>query len=100
VIQRRPKARRAGRKGGASATAAGVCAALRRVLPDAPASAVVPSARLLEDLGLDSLKIAELSLALEDELGRPLFLGELFATAVNPERLRVADLIGFLDTQA
>ena len=41
---------------------------LRRRLDDVPE--IVPDARLQEDLTLDSLELAELSVLLEDNLGR------------------------------
>jgi acyl carrier protein len=78
------------------AVTAKVRKALRRVLPHLPLQALTPKARLLADLELDSLRVAELSLALEDELGYPVFLAELFANVDDPDELRLADLLAFV----
>ena len=49
---------------------------------------VAPKSKLAEDLGLDSLELAELSAVLEDELGR-----DPFSEGIVPDT--VADLLDF-----
>jgi acyl carrier protein len=71
--------------------------ALLRVLPKVPASKMTARAKLVSDLGVDSLKVAELSLALEDAFDRPVFLGDLFAQVEDPTRLTVGELAKWLE---
>jgi len=73
-----------------------VRAGLRRVLPHLPADALVPTARLMADLGVDSLKVAELSVALEEAFDRPIFLGDAFARVDDPSQLTVGRLAELL----
>jgi acyl carrier protein len=70
--------------------------ALRRVITHLPSSAFAPDASLVKDLGIDSLKVAELSIALEDAFDRPVFLAEVFARVEDPSTLTVAQLAGFV----
>ena len=70
--------------------------AVRKVRPDLPARAVTPGASLVADLGIDSLKLAELSVALEEVLGRPVFLGDVLADVADPAALTVAQLAAYL----
>ncbi len=70
--------------------------ALRSVLPRARKGPIRPGASLVRDLGLDSLKVAELSVALEEALDSPVFLGELFADVDDPRRLTVRMLAAYL----
>ena len=76
-----------------------VCAALRSVLPQLPEGALVPGARLMDDLGVDSLKVAELSVALEEAFGRPVFLGDVFARVDDPSQLTLAQLAALLSEE-
>jgi hypothetical protein len=78
------------------AALAKVRAALRSVLPQLPEGALAPSARLMEDLGVDSLKVAELSVALEEAFLRPVFLGDVFARVDDPSQLTVGQLAELL----
>jgi acyl carrier protein len=73
-----------------------VRAAVRSVLPQLPAEALTPGARLMDDLGVDSLKVAELSMALEEAYGRPVFLGDVFARVDDPSQLTLAQLAALL----
>lgn len=52
---------------------------------------VTPEARISDDLGLDSLELAELSAALEDELG-----SDPYSEGVIP--VTVGELIGFYES--
>jgi acyl carrier protein len=72
---------------------------LRSALPHLPARALRPDARLMGDLGVDSLKVAELSVAMESAFDRAIFLGDLFAEVDDPSQLTVADLAHYLARQ-
>jgi len=52
--------------------------------------------RILADLGLDSLKVVELTMLLEKQLGRPVFLPEWIASVEDPADLTVESLARFL----
>jgi acyl carrier protein len=54
--------------------------------------AVRPEASLVKDLGIDSLKFAELSLELEDAFGRPIYLGDVLSEIEDPATITVAQL--------
>lgn len=60
---------------------------------------VRPDLALVADLGFDSLRMATLALALEDEFGSTLLLNEWIARAEDPERLTVASLADFVERQ-
>ncbi len=74
-----------------------VKAAIAAVKPELDPLVVTPHARLVKDLGIDSLKLAELSLALEDVFEHPIHLGEVLADAEDPAEMTVADLAARLD---
>lgn len=57
---------------------------------------IKPGASILADLGLDSLKVVELTVLLEKELGRPVFLPEWIASVEDPADLTVDSLARFL----
>ena len=82
---------------GGTPALARVRAALRSVLPQLPPGALAPGARLMEDLGVDSLKVAELSVALEETFDRPVFLGDVFARVEDPSQLTVGQLAELLE---
>lgn len=88
----RPRHPKSPRSRGHDAMLARVRSALRKVLPRTSARAFQPAATLMGDLGIDSLKVAELSVALEGALGRPVFLGEVLADLEDPTRLTVGGL--------
>lgn len=50
---------------------------------------------LIQDMGVDSLKIAELSMDLEKRLGKSVFLPDLFISH-NPYELTVGTLVEFV----
>ena len=60
---------------------------------------IVPEASILSDLGMDSLKVVELTVLLEKKLGRPVFLPEWIASVDDPAELTVASLARFLADQ-
>ncbi len=70
--------------------------ALLDVLPDKTPRQLARNASLVRDLGVDSLKTAELSLSLERHFGRPIFVGELFADVDDPRTLTVGDVAELL----
>jgi acyl carrier protein len=57
---------------------------------------IVASASLLHDLGMDSLRVVELTLRLETLLKRPVFLPEWIASVDDPADLTVGSLVDFL----
>lgn len=71
--------------------------ALRKVKPELSVEDLQPSASLVEDLGVDSLKFAELAIALEDAFGRPIYLGEILADIEDPGTITVLQLAEHLE---
>ena len=72
-----------------------VRAALLQVLNDKAAD-VQPQHRLVDDLGLDSMNVASLTIALEDEFDDVLLLNDWIAGASNPSELTVDSLVEYL----
>ena len=72
-----------------------VRSALSQVLEDKAAD-VRPHHRLVDDLGLDSMNVASLTIALEDEFDDVLLLNDWIAGASNPSELTVASLVDYL----
>ena len=73
-----------------------VRAALRPLVPRRLHTRIAPDASILADLGLDSLKVVELTVLLEKELGRPVFLPEWIASVDDPADLTVESLALYL----
>ncbi len=71
--------------------------ALKQVLPQVPLKAITPSAAVVDDLGLDSLKAAQLSLELEQAFGRPIFVGDLFSEVEDPRSMTVLELATLIE---
>jgi acyl carrier protein len=61
-----------------------------------PAAEIGPTTRLISELQIDSLKVAELSLMLEDGFGLILFLPDLLLSVPDPHELTVASLVDFV----
>jgi acyl carrier protein len=70
--------------------------ALSGLVPRRLHKRITPSASILADLGLDSLKVVELTVLLEKQLGRPVFLPEWIASVDDPADLTVDSLARFL----
>jgi acyl carrier protein len=70
--------------------------ALQGLVPKKLRRRITPQASILADLGLDSLKVVELTMLLEKELGRPVFLPEWIASVEDPADLTVESLARFL----
>lgn len=70
--------------------------ALVALVPRKLRSRITPDASILADLGLDSLKVVELTMLLEKQLGRPVFLPEWIASVDDPSDLTVGSLARFL----
>jgi acyl carrier protein len=51
---------------------------------------------LVARLGYDSLRMASLAIALEDEFGRPLLLAEWISRAPDPDALTVGSLCEYI----
>ncbi|HWT86593.1 MAG TPA: acyl carrier protein [Myxococcales bacterium] len=71
--------------------------ALQELVPKKMRRRITPQASILGDLGLDSLKVVELTMLLEKRLGRPVFLPEWIASVEDPADLTVESLARFLD---
>ncbi len=70
--------------------------ALQALVPKKLRNRITPQASILADLGLDSLKVVELTMLLEKQLGRPVFLPEWIASVEDPGELTVESLARFL----
>ena len=70
--------------------------ALQVLVPKKLRKRITPQASILADLGLDSLKGVELTMLLEKQLGRPVFLPEWIASVEDPGELTVGSLARFL----
>jgi len=70
--------------------------ALVALVPRRMRARITPEASILADLGLDSLKVVELTMLLEKQLGRPVFLPEWIASVDDPADLTVGSLARFL----
>jgi len=72
-----------------------VSAALRDVLED-EALEIQARHHLVDDLGFDSMDIASLTIALEDEFDEMLLLNDWIAAASDPSQLTVDSLVDYL----
>jgi acyl carrier protein len=70
--------------------------ALEVLVPRKLRKRIRPEASILADLGLDSLKVVELTMLLEKQLKRPVFLPEWIASVEDPADLTVESLALFL----
>jgi acyl carrier protein len=70
--------------------------ALEVLVPRKLRKRIKPEASILADLGLDSLKVVELTMLLERQLKRPVFLPEWIASVEDPADLTVESLARFL----
>jgi acyl carrier protein len=57
---------------------------------------VRPEHHLVEDFGVDSVNIASLTIALEDQFDDILLLNDWIATASDPKELTVRSLVDYL----
>jgi acyl carrier protein len=88
----------AGSSGGGGTALARVHEALVRVKPElAGQPPPGPGASLVADVGIDSLKLAELGIALEDVFGRPVYLGDVLADVADPAALTVGQLAAWME---
>jgi len=71
-----------------SAVIDAIRASARHTLP----ARIEPQHRVVDDLGYDSLGIVNLSVALEDQLGRPILLDGWIGGAASPSSLTVGSL--------
>lgn len=72
-----------------------VCAALRAVVDESVAD-ILPHHHLVDELGIDSVDIASLTIALEDEFDEILLLNEWIAGASDPTELTVDSLVRYI----
>lgn len=76
---------------------AGIRAATRHPLP----ATITGDQSFISDLGFDSMGIARLALALEDQFKRPILLDDWIAQEANPANLNVDSLCRYLaETQS
>ncbi len=54
---------------------------------------------LINDLSIDSIKVAELSILLEDSFSHPIFIPDLLASFRDPYEITVSALIDFVKEQ-
>lgn len=74
-----------------------VCAALSNVLEDKDIDGDVrPEHHLVDDLGFDSVNMASVTIALEDEFDDVLLLNDWIASASSPSDLTVDSLVDYL----
>lgn len=69
--------------------------AIRSCEASVPAQ-ILPDQSLVSDFAFDSLAIARLGVALEDQLGRRVLLDEWLQSCVDPQELTVGSLCAFL----
>lgn len=74
--------------------------ALRPLVRRRARNRICASASLVRDLGMDSLKVVELSLTLEETLCRPVFLPAWISSVDDPCDLTVASLVAFVSRPA
>ena len=72
-----------------------VCAALRIIAKNKPIE-LRPEDHLVEDLGFDSMDVASLTIALEDEFDDTLLLNDWIASASSPSDLTVQSLVDYV----
>jgi acyl carrier protein len=72
-----------------------VIRAVARSSPDRQRMVAVTD-RLVDDLGFDSIRIANLSVEIEHELGEPILLNDWVGSAGDPALLTVASLVDFV----
>jgi len=70
------------------------CAAIRDTMHTA--RELSENDRLVLDLGFDSLRIATLSIAIEEEFGAVILLNEWLSSVDDPDRLTVGSLANYL----
>ena len=78
-----------------AAVLAKVRSALANVLEDDDLD-VRPEDHLVDDLGFDSVRVASLTIALEDEFADVLLLNDWIASASSPSELTVDSLVDYL----
>ncbi len=72
--------------------------AIRSSARHAMPTRIEPQHRIVDDLGYDSLGIVNLSVALEDRLGRPILLDGWIGSAASPSGLTVGSLAQWIAT--
>lgn len=74
-----------------------VCQAILDSLDD---KSIVPTVghRLVDDLGFDSLRIANLSITLEEAFGHVILLNDWLSDAYDPRELTVRSLVDYIQT--
>lgn len=69
---------------------------LHKISPDINKDDISMESLLINDLAIDSLKVAELSILLEDSFGKPFFVPDLIAKAENPYNISVKTLVIYI----
>lgn len=73
-----------------------VMLAVKAVLGDGESRSLSANYRLVDDLGFDSLKMANLSIALEDRLGETILLNDWIARSPSPDKLTIESLAYYI----
>lgn len=73
-----------------------VMLAVKAVLGDGESRSLSANYRLVDDLGFDSLKMASLSIALEDRLGETILLNDWIARSPSPDKLTIESLADYI----
>jgi acyl carrier protein len=74
-------------------------AIIDQVCPTYGAERIGLDTRIVADLGIDSLGIAELSLLIEDALNVTVFVPDLFASVDDPYKLTIGTLAAYVEQQ-
>ena len=69
---------------------------LHKISPDINIDNISMESLLINDLAIDSLKVAELSILLEDSFGKPFFVPDLIAKSENPYYVTVKTLVKYI----
>lgn len=73
-----------------------VMLAVKRAMGESESHSLSDKYRLVEDLGFDSLKMATLSIALEDALDETILLNEWISSSPSPNELTIESLALFI----
>ncbi|MCP4756643.1 MAG: acyl carrier protein [Proteobacteria bacterium] len=72
---------------------------LRQISSTVSESDIHPEMSLINDLSIDSIKVAELSILLEDSFHCPVFIPELLGNYRDPYEITVGALVDFVKQQ-
>lgn len=76
-----------------------VISILKLIVPEEFETAIELEMSLINDLSIDSIKVAELSILLEDGFGCPVFIPDLLVEYRDPYEITVNALVDFVKKQ-